>query len=124
MHKSVLVVDDEPDILSLLLEHLADCGYDAYGAGTAEQAMSILQAHDDIDLLISDFRLNDGMNGMMVAEAALKKLPLIKVLFISGHPYEVWSTKNFQSLNAQLVSKPFRLEQLDESIHQLVGTAA
>lgn len=124
MHKSVLIVDDEPDILSMLLEHLADCGYDAYGAGNTAQAMDVLQAHDDIDLLISDFRLNDGTNGMMVAEAALKKLPLIKVLFISGHPYEVWSAKNFKSLNAQLVSKPFKLEQLDASIHQLVGSAA
>ncbi|PZP24670.1 MAG: hypothetical protein DI599_07570 [Pseudomonas kuykendallii] len=108
----------------MLLEHLADCGYDAYGAGNTAQAMDVLQAHDDINLLISDFRLNDGTNGMMVAEAALKKLPMIKVLFISGHPYEVWSAKNFKSLNAQLVSKPFRLEQLDASIHQLVGSAA
>jgi len=130
--KSILIVDDEPSILSLLVEHLEGSGYDAFGAGTAQQAIALLDGQQPVDLLISDFRLNDGMNGLMVAEAALRSLPDIKVLrslpdikvlFISGHPYEVWEAESFKQMNALLLGKPFMLDQLDHSIDELLAVA-
>jgi len=121
--KSILVVDDEPSILSLLVEHLEGSGYEAFGAETAQQAIALLDGHQSVDLLISDFRLNDGMNGLMVAEAALRSLPDIKVLFISGHPYEVWEAESFKQMNALLLGKPFMLDQLDHSIDELLAVS-
>ena len=67
----VLLVEDEPHILFLLSEYLAGEGYQVLQADSAARAFEILATKPRLDLLISDYRLPDGVSGVMIAEPAL-----------------------------------------------------
>src|SRR2546421_11865600 len=74
----ILLVEDDPDLLSLLTEVLEDEGYRVSGASRRQQARAALRK-GDVDLLIADSVLRGG-NGDDVAKAAgPRRLPLINV---------------------------------------------
>ena len=87
--KVVLLVEDEPHILSLLSDYLAGEGYKVLEAADAPRAFEILATKPQLDLLVTDFRLPGGVSGVMIAEPALKLRPDLKVIFISGYPIEI-----------------------------------
>ncbi len=62
----LLVVEDDPAILELLEEELADAGYATLAATSAEQALATL-SHSEVALVISDVRL-PGIDGMQLLE--------------------------------------------------------
>src|SRR5204863_8975303 len=72
----ILLVEDDPDLLSLLTEVLEDEGYRVSGASRRQQARAALRK-GDVDLLIADSVLRGG-NGDEVAKAAGRRgLPII-----------------------------------------------
>ncbi|HAQ85306.1 MAG TPA: hypothetical protein DCR78_02540, partial [Pseudomonas sp.] len=87
--KVVLLVEDEPHILSLLSDYLAGEGYKVLEAADAPRAFEILATKPQLDLLVTDFRLPGGVSGVMIAEPALKLRPDLKIIFISGYPIEI-----------------------------------
>lgn len=56
---TLLLVDDEAELLSELDELLGGCGFRCLCAHDAEQALSLLEAHPDIELVITDLRMPD-----------------------------------------------------------------
>ena len=89
--KVVLLVEDEPHILSLLSDYLAGEGYKVLEAADAPRAFEILATKPQLDLLVTDFRLPGGVSGVMIAEPALKLRPDLKIIFISGSAMAVVS---------------------------------
>ncbi|HEY4356528.1 MAG TPA: response regulator [Acidobacteriaceae bacterium] len=81
---SVLVVDDEPDLLEIAVLFLRDKGYNAMGALDGATALAVLQERPDIGLLITDVTM-PGMNGIELAEKARLLNPLLAVVYCSGH---------------------------------------
>src|SRR5437763_13692318 len=81
----ILLVEDDPDLLSLLTEVLEDEGYRVSGASRRQQARAALRK-GDVDLLIADSVLRGG-NGDDVAKAAGRRgLPII---MMSGEPERI-----------------------------------
>ncbi len=80
---SVLIVDDEPQILSLFAESLARYGYQALTAGDAETALERLRQHPEVVFL--DLKL-PGTDGVQVLEAMHRVDPSIPVVIITGYP--------------------------------------
>ncbi|WP_223796176.1 GAF domain-containing protein [Sphingomonas nostoxanthinifaciens] len=109
---TVLIVDDEPTIRMLVTEVLEELGCIALEAGDGPEALTMLQGHPEIDLLITDVGLPGTMNGRQVADAARAQRPELKVLFITGY------AENAVIGNAQLepgmevLTKPFAMELL------------
>ncbi|MFJ4193314.1 response regulator [Pseudomonas sp. NPDC089534] len=117
----VLVVEDEPVILMILTDYLRAEGYHVLEAENGEQAFEILASKPHLDLLISDFRLPGGINGVQIAEPAVKLRPDLKVIFISGYPQEIRETDSPITRRAPILEKPFDLDVLQEKIRELLA---
>ncbi|MCW5713984.1 MAG: response regulator [Bauldia sp.] len=80
---SILVVDDDAEILSLLRDVLTDDGFRVLAVGSAAAAAMLLAA-EAIDLLITDIDLGAGDDGLALAVDARATRPLLPVIYISG----------------------------------------
>src|SRR5947209_6528448 len=81
---TILVVDDEPAIRSLLAVVLEEKGFSVLTAECGRQALSLSRAHrGDIDLLISDVTMPE-MDGPTLAKNMVAENPALSVLLISG----------------------------------------
>lgn len=85
MIATVLAVDDEPDIRLLMELLLQQQGYRVVGAGTGEEALTLI-ADAEPDAMLLDIFL-PGLSGWQVAEqlAASGVLPRLPVLMLSAH---------------------------------------
>jgi len=120
--KIVLLVEDEPHILSLLSDYLASEGYQVLEADSAPKAFEILATKPQLDLLVTDFRLPGNVSGVMIAEPALKLRPNLKVIFISGYPIEIYESGSPIARSAPVLAKPFALDTLHSQIQALLAS--
>lgn len=119
--KIVLIVEDEPVFLSILAEYLDEEGYQVLQASSASEAFNILASKPKLDLLITDFRLPDGVSGVMIAEPALKLRPELRIIYMSGHPAEIFDSGTPTLAVAPILAKPFSLDALKAQIERAVG---
>ncbi|MCB4795661.1 response regulator [Pseudomonas sp. NP21570] len=120
--KIVLLVEDEPHILSLLSDYLASEGYQVLEADSAPKAFEILATKPQLDLLVTDFRLPGNVSGVMIADPALKLRPDLKVIFISGYPIEIYESGSPIARSAPVLAKPFALDTLHSQIQALLAS--
>jgi len=112
---SVLIVEDEEPVRRLAASYLSRNGFQVWSAADAVEALALLDEHlNEISLIITDV-IMPGMNGPEMAEAALRRKPSLKIMFMSGY------TDQAAGLPAsQLLKKPFTLRQLvEESLRML-----
>jgi len=115
-NESILIVDDEIDLLQLAEEYLTDLGYRTYLAETAAQALEILAGDEKFDLLFSDVVMPGGMNGYELAEQATGKRPGLKVLLTSGFTSKTVAHNGLARFSTHLLSKPYRKDDLAKRI--------
>jgi PAS domain S-box-containing protein len=109
---TILVVDDEETIGSLLGTYLEQHGYTTLVASNGPQAVELALAYEgDIDLLLTDFRM-PGMNGGELATKLLELRPALKVIVMSGD-----RAKDDIPIDTMIVGKPFALDEM----LQLIG---
>jgi len=118
--ETVLVVDDEPAIRSLVADVLAGLGYSAIEASDGASGLAILNAPHRIDLLVTDVGLPKGMNGRQLADAARTGRPDLKVLFITGYAENAVVGNGRLDPGMHVLTKPFTLEGLAARIRDLV----
>jgi DNA-binding response OmpR family regulator len=81
---TVLIVDDDPDVLAVLCEMVDRAGFDTFGAGDAAEAFHVLRAID-VDVLITDLNLQDpDWDGLDFCNEALRIRPRTRCLIVSG----------------------------------------
>jgi PAS domain S-box-containing protein len=119
-NETVLVVDDEAVVRMLVTETLSDLGYQALEAADGSAGLKILDTDARIDLLITDVGLPGGMNGRQMADAARRKRPDLKVLFITGYAENAALGNGHLEPGMQVLSKPFAMEQLATRIRSII----
>ena len=82
--ETVLVVEDNPGVMSLVVTQIEHLGYRVLAADGAAAAMAILKDAQPIDLLFTDIMMPGGMTGRDLAREAAVLKPGLKVLFTSG----------------------------------------
>lgn len=110
----LLIVDDEPTLLSLLRRYLERQGHQLETCGSAEEALPIF-AKDPagFDLVITDLTLPGASGAELIAQ--LRALnPTVPALIASGFPYEP------QLPGVEFLQKPFLPQMLAEHIARLV----
>ncbi len=119
--ETILVVDDEPLVRMVAVETLEELGYEIIEAGDGPTAMAVLRTRTDIDLLLTDVGLPNGMNGRQLADAMRGTLPGLKVLFITG--YAENAVLNFGHLDRgmQVLTKPFTSEALALRVKAMIS---
>lgn len=118
--RTVLIVDDEPTIRMLVVEVLDELGYTTLEAADGAAAMRVLASGPRPHLLITDVGLPGQMNGRQVADAALARLPDLKVLFITGYAENAVIGNGRLAPNTALVTKPFAMDTLASKVRALL----
>jgi DNA-binding NtrC family response regulator len=109
---SILVVDDDAEILSLLRDVLTDDGFRVLAVGSAEAA-AILLAAEAVDLLITDIDLGAGDDGFVLAADARAARPLLPVIYISGGRH---AEDEGRVHGSSFIPKPFGLGTLSGAV--------
>ena len=122
-HRTVLLVEDEEQVLRLGVKLLRDAGYTVLAAGTPTAALELAVAHSGpIHLLVTDLVM-PGMNGIQLGERLQGLRPGLPCLYISGYPLEV-VTKEGLPTPTRLVQKPFTAEEFLGAIREALVQAA
>ncbi len=112
--KLVLVLEDEDDVRQTLCEQLHLLGYLTLEAANGEQAMHMLAASSEIDILISDLMLPGGLSGVDVVNHAQANYPQLSILLISGQ--DLRPAHNPALPDVALLRKPFTRGELAQAL--------
>ncbi|MEQ8955479.1 MAG: PAS domain-containing protein, partial [Gammaproteobacteria bacterium] len=122
-NEKILLVDDEYELLEIATSYLEDEGFQVLAAISGNQALRLLQANPDVDVLLTDIVMPGGMDGETLAKKAREVKPEIKVLYTSGYPSGDLKDKTGVQLDAPLVGKPYTRQSLMQGLHRvMVGT--
>ena len=123
--ETVLIVDDEDLLVDLAVTQLEELGYRTLCASNAAQALEILKADPDIDLLLSDIIMPGKLDGYDLALAAKQIRPSVKILMTSGlakvqGKFTNSGNETIARLDANRLNKPYTLAQLSSAVrHRL-----
>ncbi|MDP9169323.1 MAG: response regulator [Acidobacteriota bacterium] len=118
--KTILVVDDEPEIRKLVMAMLTRNGYYVLTADTGENAIRLFKNNPAIELLLTDV-VAPGMSGPMIADELAALRPDIKVLFMSGYDGTQVVQKYVVERGYSLLTKPFTMEQLEQRVREVLS---
>jgi PAS domain S-box-containing protein len=118
--ETVLVVEDEPALLSLTTRALEKLGYRVLGAPTPQRAIALVTAHTGpLHMLLTDIVL-PGMNGRSLAERLSAMVPHLKCLFVSGYPDGAMGPGGVLDEHVQFLQKPYSPKTLAEKVRQVL----
>jgi CheY-like chemotaxis protein len=108
--ETLLVVEDNPELLDAVVEQLNSLGYRYLVASNGQEALAVLAKGERIDLLFTDVVMPGGMDGRQLAAAVQSKWPGLKILFTSG--FAGASAADGGALPGRLLRKPYRMQDL------------
>jgi CheY-like chemotaxis protein len=120
-HETILVVEDDEDVLVVASESLGELGYQVVTAGDATQALAILRGDQPVDILLSDVIMPGGMNGVQLTVEARRIRPELKVLLTSGYTAAALSLEHGLPDNLNVLEKPYRREELAKKLRLVIG---
>jgi signal transduction histidine kinase len=121
--ETILVVEDETDVRTVATRFLSAVGYSVVAAATAREALDLLIAKPDVDLLFSDVVLGSGMDGTELAHEARRIRPNLPILLASGYQGSGDRRHEEPAETFELLRKPYRREQLVGTIRRLLDHA-
>ena len=120
--ETVLLVEDEPALRSLVRRLLRAGGYAVLEAADAASALVLSAGHDGaIDLLLTDVVL-PGRSGTELAAELLAQRPPIKVLYMSGYADDAVLLRGPLEAGAIVLQKPFDAGSLGRKIREALGS--
>ena len=111
MPLTVLVVDDDPVVRETAVHLFRDLGFAVLDAYNGEEALRLIRSTPQIGLLFADVRM-PRMDGLTLAERALKIRPDLKVVFTSGYV-----DGRGVPADAAFVPKPWNVHDIAEAVH-------
>lgn len=122
--ETVLVVEDNETILTLITNALARLGYKVLSAGDGPTALDRFgTSADDIEILVTDVMM-PRMSGRELAAQLTALRPTMKVLFASGYTQDVTSRHGVLEPDVNFIQKPYTPHGLAARIRRLLDTAA
>ena len=117
--RRILLVEDNVELLEMTCELLRQLAFDVTGAGTGEEALTLLQS-GAFDVLLTDLEL-PGCSGLDVARQGRALQPGLKVIIASGYGAPAVGSLDFAF---GVLPKPYGLEQLKGLLANLAGGAS
>ncbi|KKC31379.1 response regulator [Devosia psychrophila] len=113
---TVLVVEDEPLMRMTIVDALEDANFEVHEAEHATSALATLYGNIEIECLVTDVDLGDGMDGLRLASSVHGKWPTMGIIVVSGKdrvmPADVPDAKFFK--------KPYKPAEIAGMIRELV----
>jgi CheY-like chemotaxis protein len=118
---SILAVDDDPALLQLLKQYLTGLGHVLAACGSAQEALALFRANPQgYSLVLVDLTMPD-MSGRELLFELLNLNPGLRVLLLSGYPFDVSGLPEQVRPQVGFLQKPFLPKALAEAIQKLVG---
>lgn len=114
--ETVLLVEDEPDVLGVASELLASIGYDVVPASSASEAVEILRGRGDVDVVLSDISMPHGISGLELARLVRSEYPKIRIVLTSGYSPAALREGKGGLGDVLFVPKPYRLADLAKAL--------
>jgi PAS domain S-box-containing protein len=122
--ETVLLVEDDAAVRSLISEVLKRRGYHLLVADGGEPALELASAHGGpIDMLITDI-IMPGISGIAVADRIRERHNNIAVLFVSGYADEALVPSGFLTTGAAFLRKPFTPDALARKVRAVLQPTA
>jgi len=123
-HETILLVDDEIEILNLNNTILSNQGYTVLCSNNGDEAMQVLEKNSaDIDLLFTDVVMPGRFNGFELAEEALKLQPRLKVLFTTGYARALGEDAR-ERWGRNILQKPFRSGDMTRKVREVLDSGS
>jgi PAS domain S-box-containing protein len=118
--ETVLLVEDEASVRSLVRTMLEMLGYGVIIASCGEEAVDLARVRaGQIDLLVTDVVM-PGMNGRELFETLCATQPTMKCLFVSGYTRDVIARHGVLEEGINLLSKPFSITELAANVRAVL----
>lgn len=118
--ETILVVEDDLTVQQTVVEMLSSLGYKVLKANNAESALTVLKAGVHCDLLFTDVVMPGELKSPELARQAKALMPSIEVLYTSGYTQNAIIHGGRLDPGVQLLSKPYRREELALKVHQIL----
>jgi two-component system response regulator AtoC len=118
MKRTVLVVDDESNMLAVMRMVLEDAGHDVLAAASGEEALPHLE-NPDLDVVLSDIRM-PGMGGEAFLARCRSERPDVPVIVVTAHGTIKSAVRAVSSGASDYLTKPFEPEELEIAVHSAI----
>jgi CheY-like chemotaxis protein len=120
--ETILVVEDEPALRELVQEILEKKGYHVLEASNGPEALEVWDRHkDDIDLLLTDMLMPEGVSGRELAERLLQDRADVKVIYTSGYSLDVVGHDPAANEGASFLQKPYDPDTLARVVRECLN---
>jgi PAS domain S-box-containing protein len=122
--ETILVVEDEPSVRTIVSVMLSDQGYNVLVAGGGQEALAaVASSPGSIDLVLSDL-IMPGMSGRETADRIRELQPGVKVLYMSGYTDDTEIRVGALPSGTGFLQKPFGGQALADSVRSLLDQVA
>lgn len=115
----ILVVDDEPDVLAVLVDVFEAAGYSPWSTADSREAVRLLEMAD-FDVVVSNV-LMPHLNGLQLLKLVKRRSPDIQVVLVTGHFTQELALEALNGGAAGIIRKPFGNEQLLAAVSEAIG---
>jgi two-component system cell cycle sensor histidine kinase/response regulator CckA len=119
---TVLLVEDEPAVRSVMRQLLRHCGCEVIEAGDVREGYARWSEHRErIDLLVTDVVMPGGATGHDLARQLLEERPDLRVIFSSGYSADLFQQGSELVPGRNFLPKPYDAESVFRLIHRVAS---
>jgi two-component system, cell cycle sensor histidine kinase and response regulator CckA len=120
-HGTILLVEDEEGVRSVLSELLTGLGYTVLPASNGVEAVRIAtDHHGTLDLVITDMVMPE-MSGQELGRSLAQLRPDLRILYMSAFASNIYAPSALANALADFISKPFDLEDFVVKVRELMA---
>ena len=121
--ETILLVEDEPDVLEVNQIILVELGYRTISSSNARQAMELYTRHKaEIALVLTDMVMPE-MDGLALFEALKVENPDVNVIILTGYPLQAEASKALSQGRVKWLQKPVTIPQIAQAVSQALEFA-
>jgi PAS domain S-box-containing protein len=122
--ETILVVEDEEPVREVVALALERAGYRVLVAANGVEARQVWETrHTEIDLLLTDYVMPEGVSGRDLADELLSAVPTLRVVFMSGYSTDLAGRDFPARRGTSFVAKPFELDELTKVVRSTLDEA-
>jgi signal transduction histidine kinase/ActR/RegA family two-component response regulator/HAMP domain-containing protein len=107
-NETILLVEDEAILREMARDILRDCGYRLLEASSGKEALAVWrESSGQVDLLLTDMMMPEGISGVDLAQRLLADRPNLKIIFTSGYTSQEISAELLSRSRAHFLQKPY-----------------
>jgi PAS domain S-box-containing protein len=119
--KTVLLVEDDPDVRTVTAAQLKQLGYKVHAVATGMEALDLIVSPATIDITLTDIVLPGGIDGVALVKEVMRARPGMGILCMSGYDPTQKNSKWFKVQNIEFLEKPFSSGRLAQALDAAIA---